>query len=65
MLVSLLEKLSPWGPLFFGLAFVAPVLSELLILGGVSSLFGLPTLVVGLLVGGAAGFWASRRRSWL
>ena len=65
MFQTILGKLGPWGPLLFGLGFIAPVMAELLSRAGVQSVLGAPVIVIGLVIGGVSGFWASRRRSWL
>jgi hypothetical protein len=65
MLKSILEVLGPWGPLLFGLGFIAPVIAALLERAGIYTVGGAPVIAVGLVIGAATGFWASRRRSWL
>lgn len=49
----------------FGLAFVAPVIAELLNRAGLTSVLGMPLIVFGLLVGAITGFVASKRGSWI
>jgi ABC-type dipeptide/oligopeptide/nickel transport system permease component len=65
MFQTLLEKLGPWGPLLFGLAFVAPVIGDLLPRLGFTTILGLPAILIGVIIGAVTGFVASRRRSWL
>jgi Sec-independent protein secretion pathway component TatC len=53
------------GPLWFGLAFLAPLIATLLTRGGITPPFGLSTIAVGIVLGGALGATATYRRSWL
>jgi Sec-independent protein secretion pathway component TatC len=53
------------GPLWFGLAFLAPLIATLLTRGGITPPFGLSAIMTGLVLGGGVGAIATYRRSWL
>ncbi len=61
----LLRAVLDSGPLLFGLGFIAPLMAQLLEMAAVNSLFGLSSLAVGLLVGGALGLLATVRGRWV
>lgn len=63
--LELLERAGQWGPVFFGIGFIAPLVSQSLQAADVSAPFGLGTLPFGLLVGTSLGLVARQRRSWL
>lgn len=54
-----------FGPLLFGLLFLAPAVSQILPLLGWDAPFGLSPLGFGLILGGAWGGYATWRGSWL
>ncbi|PWT90518.1 MAG: hypothetical protein C5B56_05305 [Proteobacteria bacterium] len=60
-----MQRLNPWGPLFFGLGFVAPLTATLLILGGLESSLLMSPTWIGLALGGAWGLYAKFRGSWI
>ncbi len=63
--LELLERAGQWGPVFFGIGFVAPLVSQSMRAAELSAPFGLGTLPFGLLVGASLGLVARLRRSWL
>ena len=65
MIRTVLQHLTPWGPLFFGVGFLAPLLSTLAVDAGITPPFGITPIQFGLAVGGAWGFYAKFRGSWL
>ncbi|MGV8996254.1 MAG: hypothetical protein ACOH12_04850 [Parvibaculaceae bacterium] len=65
MMRTVLQALGPWGPVFFGVCFLAPLISTLMIDWGVSAPYGLSTIQVGLLIGFVVGLQAKLRRRWL
>ena len=65
MIRSVLQRLNPWGPLFFGLGFIAPLIATLMTLGGLEPWFGLSPIWFGLALGGAWGLYAKFRGSWM
>lgn len=59
-----IESLLHYLPLIFGLGFLAPLTTEILLSYGIAPL-GLSPLVAGLLLGAVWGGYATWRRSWL
>lgn len=59
------QKVIAWyfSPLFFGLAFLSPLVAQSLVALGIET--PLPPIAVGLVVGGALGLAAQIRGSWL
>ena len=62
---DLLKKAFGWGPVFFGVGFVAPLIAQSLDAGGVSALVGLSTIQFGLLIGVGLGVAAKTRGRWV
>ena len=54
-----------FGPVFFGLGFLAPVIAAALLRLGMAAPFGLSPLTLGLIVGGMLGSLAMVRRRWI
>lgn len=52
-------------PLIFGLAFLAPVIDQAMKAMGIAAPFGLSTLALGLIVGGAWGVFAQITGRWI
>ena len=65
MIRTVLQRLNPWGPLFFGLGFIAPLTATLLTRTGLATSFGFPPIWLGLALGAAWGLHAKSRGSWL
>lgn len=65
MIETLLQTFRPWGPLFFGVCFLAPLIATLIARTGLSSSPGISSAVLGLAVGAAWGLCAKLRGSWL
>ena len=65
MIKSVLQRLNPWGPLFFGLGFIAPLIATLMTRGGLEASVGLPPIWLGVAVGSAWGLYAKFRGSWI
>jgi len=63
MIRVVLQSLNPWGPLFFGLGFIAPLLATLFSRSGPE--LGLSPIALGLALGGAWGLYAKFRGSWM
>lgn len=63
--MTIVALLFRFGPLYFGIAFLAPVIAATLVSLGITAPFGLTPLAVGLMIGGLMGGIASLRRSWL
>lgn len=60
-----LGLLFEYMPVVFGLGFVAPLIAQVLLRVGAPAPFGVPALVVGLVVGPAWGLYAKVRGRWL
>ena len=62
---GLFATIVSWGPLWFGLAFLAPLLAQTLDALSLEAPLFPSNLAFGLTVGGLAGFVARMRGSWL
>ncbi len=60
-----MRKASRWGPVLFGVGFVAPLVAQSLDAAAVSAPFGLGSLTFGLAVGISLGAVAKVRGSWI
>jgi hypothetical protein len=65
MIRSVLQRLNPWGPLFFGLGFIAPLIATLVTRSGLELSFGLSPIWLGVALGGAWSLCARFRGSWI
>jgi len=65
MLIKLIELIFKFGPLIFGLGFMAPLFAELFRRAELSLPFDLTPLVAGLILGGGFGLMAQMRGSWI
>ncbi len=63
--MALLKALFPWGPLFFGIGFLAPVIAALMAATGISAPAGLTEIQTGLIIGASLGLIAKIRGRWL
>jgi hypothetical protein len=63
--LDLLGKLGEWGPVLFGIGFIAPLVAQSMDAVGIDAPFGLATIQLGLLVGATTGLVAKIRGSWL
>lgn len=64
MTKTIIEQLFAWGPVWFGIGFMAPVLMTLMQKAAWSP-FGLPPLIVGLMIGVIWGTVAKLRGTWI
>jgi len=62
---DLLTLAYKWGPVLFGIGFIAPLVAQSLDAGGLSAPFGVTGIQLGLAVGISAGLIAKRRGSWV
>ena len=60
-----LKKLFEIGPLIFGLGFLWPLTTQIILQAGWTPPFGLTPMICGLLVGGALGLMAQIRGRWI
>jgi len=63
--VQTLTALFSVSPILFGIAFMAPVLAEIMRAAGLATPFGVPAIAVGLIVGLVWGTYATVKGSWL
>jgi hypothetical protein len=62
---ELLKRLFAWGPVWFGLGFVAPVVAQTLDAGSLEAPLALSSLQFGLAVGLVLGVVAKLRGRWV
>jgi hypothetical protein len=60
-----LQTLGPWGPLFFGIGFIAPLLATLMDSASIALPHGLTHIQAGLAIGAAWGLYAKFRGRWI
>lgn len=65
MIRKILTALGPWGPVLFGIGFLAPLIAQILERADVTLPSGLTPLMVGLVVGPALGLAAKLRGRWI
>lgn len=65
MLTKVIAQIFRFGPLIFGVGFMAPLFAELIRLVGWTLPFGLTPLIAGLILGGGLGLVAQVRGSWI
>ncbi len=63
--LAILGRFDEWGPVLFGVGFLAPLIAQSLEAARVSGPGGVPALGIGLVIGTAAGLAAKRRGRWL
>jgi hypothetical protein len=63
--MTILKALFPWGPVFFGLGFLAPLIASLMIALSIAAPFGLNEIHVGLVIGGTWGLIAKFGGRWI
>ncbi|MEM1105974.1 MAG: hypothetical protein AAGH87_06250 [Pseudomonadota bacterium] len=64
-MLHVLKTVFYFGPLIFGLGFMAPLISQSLTAFGFEASFGLSNLAIGLLGGGLLGLCAQIRGRWI
>ena len=62
---ELLKRIFAWGPVWFGIGFVAPVVAQSLEATSVAAPLGLTAIQFGLAVGLGLGLVAKRRGRWV
>lgn len=63
--MELLEKLYRWGPVFFGIGFLAPLIAQGMTALDLDAPFGLSQIQFGLLVGTGWGLIAKVGGRWI
>lgn len=64
-MLRVLKDAGGFGPVFFGIGFIAPLVAQTMDAVGVAAPFGLPAIGVGLVVGVTLGSVAKWRGGWL
>ncbi len=65
MIGKILQTLGPWGPVFFGIGFLAPLIAQSMETLQVAAPFGLSFIQTGLLIGAGLGLAAKLRGRWI
>lgn len=65
MIGKILQTLGPWGPVFFGIGFLAPLIATLMESLHIAAPFGLSFIQTGLLIGTGLGLAAKLRGRWI
>ena len=63
--MALLKALFPWGPVFFGIGFLAPLIATVMAETGIAAPIGLTEIQLGLIIGASLGLIAKFRGSWV
>jgi hypothetical protein len=63
--MTIINKLGDYGPLFFGIGFIAPLIAQSLDAASLSAPLGLPNIAFGLIVGVSMGVVAKLRGRWV
>jgi len=63
--MQLLKTLYPWGPVFFGIGFLAPFIAALMTATGLAAPWGLSEIQVGLAIGLTWGVIAKVGGRWI
>ena len=64
-MINILKKLMPWGPLFFGLLILAPLIDQVLTNIGLIPAMGISNLQLGLATGLVWGLIAKVGGRWI
>ena len=62
---QIIPFLVSWGPLWFGLGFLAPLVAQSMDAMSIPAPLGLSSISFGLLIGFALGVAAKQRGSWI
>jgi hypothetical protein len=62
---AILQKLGQFGPVLFGIGFIAPLIAQSMDAASLSVPLGLPNIAFGLAVGISMGGIAKLRGSWI
>lgn len=65
MLIKFIALIFKFGPIIFGIGFMAPLFTALIVRAGLALPFDLTPLLAGLLLGGGFGLFAQLRGSWV
>ena len=64
-MMTILEKIGNYGPVLFGIGFIAPLIAQSMDAAALSAPLGLPNLAFGLVLGTSLGVVAKLRRRWV
>ena len=64
-MIQVIKTIFYFGPLIFGLAFVAPLIAQSMVALEWTPPFGLTPLIAGLIIGGGYGLVAQLRGRWI
>jgi hypothetical protein len=65
MIGKLFQAIGPWGPVLFGIGFLAPLIAQSMEAMEIAPPFGLTFIQTGLLIGTGLGFAAKLRGRWI
>lgn len=63
--MTLLKQLGDYGPLLFGIGFIAPLIAQAMDAASLSAPLGFSNIALGLVVGVCLGIIAKRRGTWV
>ncbi len=63
--MELLKAVYPWGPVLFGIGFLAPLIAAIMTSIGIAAPFGLAEIQIGLIIGGTWGLIAKFGGRWI
>ena len=63
--MNILNQLGVYGPVFFGIGFVAPLIAQSMDAAALSAPLGLSNIALGLIVGVSMGIVAKLRGTWV
>jgi hypothetical protein len=63
--MTLLNRIGDYGPVFFGIGFIAPLIAQSMDATSLSAPLGLSNIALGLFVGVSLGMIAKRRGTWV
>ena len=64
-MITVIKTIFYFGPLIFGLGFIAPLSAQIIAAAGWTLPFGLTPLIAGLMIGGGLGLIAQIRGTWV
>lgn len=63
--IDLVRKAFDWGPVLFGIGFLAPLIAQSLDAASISAPMGLSSIQLGLVIGATTGLVAKFRGTWV
>ncbi len=65
MIGKIVQAIGPWGPVLFGIGFLAPLIAQSMEALEIAAPFGLSFIQTGLLIGAGLGLAAKLRGRWI